>query len=83
MHFVLSLPWWVLSLAFQVVFSPSGNRLAVLDIAGGVTLVETSKGAANASPYGRRYDHGFNFGTPLLGYFGHVMGASKLGDSVA
>eukprot|EP00752_Nemacystus_decipiens_P018330 g16445.t1 len=38
----------------QVVFNPPGNRLAVLDIAGGVTLVETSEDAASASPLGRR-----------------------------
>lgn len=40
--------------ALQVVFNAPGNRLAVLDIAGGVTLVETSEDAANASPHGRR-----------------------------
>lgn len=40
---------------FQVVFNPSGDRLAVLDIAGGVSIVETSEDAANASSLGRRY----------------------------
>ncbi|CAN0530915.1 unnamed protein product, partial [Ectocarpus sp. 12 AP-2014] len=38
----------------QVVFNPSGDRLAVLDIAGGVSIVETSEDAANASSLGRR-----------------------------
>ncbi|CAN0180455.1 unnamed protein product, partial [Ectocarpus sp. 4 AP-2014] len=38
----------------QVVFNSSGDRLAVLDIAGGVSIVETSADAANASSLGRR-----------------------------
>ncbi|CAN0434591.1 unnamed protein product, partial [Laminaria digitata] len=38
----------------QVAFSPSGKRLAVLDLAGGVTVVETSADAAHASACGRR-----------------------------
>ncbi|CAM9252402.1 unnamed protein product [Scytosiphon promiscuus] len=38
----------------EVAFNPSGNRLAVLDIAGGVTVVETSKDAASTSVHGRR-----------------------------
>lgn len=39
---------------YQVTFNPSGTRLAVLDIAGGVSVVETSENAANASVLGRR-----------------------------
>lgn len=57
--------WWILCHAFalprvvltrflQVAFNPSGNKLAVLDIAGGLTVVETSKDAASASVHGRR-----------------------------
>ncbi|CAM9861622.1 unnamed protein product, partial [Pylaiella littoralis] len=38
----------------EVTFNPSGTRLAVLDIAGGVSVVETSENAANASVLGRR-----------------------------
>lgn len=39
----------------QVVISPSGERLAVLDLVGGVTVVELGGDAANPSPLGRRY----------------------------
>lgn len=38
-----------------MVFGPSGKRVAVLDLVGGVTVVEASADAAHVSGLGRRF----------------------------